>query len=165
MGDPFVVEFPDRPAKGKIHIRKTDEDTGEPVAGAKFEICAKEDILTPAGSVRVPAGSKVSTVVTDEKGQGQSDSLYLGTYEIREIEQPLGYVLAAEIYEVEIEYNGQETELVSAEAKITNKPVKVSLKKEGRRYRKRSERSKVRCLGKANAGGRVDLCHGSGRTD
>ena len=128
-GDPFVVEFPDRPAKGKIHIRKTDEDTGEPVAGAKFEICAKEDILTPAGSVRVPAGSKVSTVVTDEKGQGQSDSLYLGTYEIREIEQPLGYVLAAEIYEVEIEYNGQETELVSAEAKITNKPVKVSLKK------------------------------------
>lgn len=128
-GDPFVVEFPDKPAKGKIHIRKMDEDTGEPAAGAKFEICAKEDILTPAGSVRVPAGSKVSTIVTDEKGEGQSDSLYLGKYEIRETEQPSGYVLPEEIYEVELEYNGQETELVSAEVKITNKPVKVSLKK------------------------------------
>ena len=40
-----MVEFPDKPAKGKIHIRKMDEDTGEPAAGAKFEICAKEDIL------------------------------------------------------------------------------------------------------------------------
>ena len=128
-GDPFVVEFPDRPAKGKIYIRKTDEDTGEPLSGAKFEICAKEDILTPAGSVRVPAGSKVSTIVTDEKGEGQSDSLYLGKYEIRETEQPSGYVLPEETYEVELEYNGQETELLSAEVKITNKPVKVSLKK------------------------------------
>ena len=65
-GDPVVVEFSDRPAMGKIRIRKTDEDTGEPVAGASYEIRAKEDILTPAGTVRVPKGSLVSAIVTDE---------------------------------------------------------------------------------------------------
>ena len=127
--EPFVVEFSDRPARGKIHIKKTDADTGAPVAGAKFEIIAKEDIRTPAGSVRVPAGSKVSTIVTDEKGEGQSDSLYLGRYEIRETEQPSGYVLPEESCEVELEYNGQETELVSAAAEITNKPTRITLKK------------------------------------
>ena len=128
-GDPFVVEFSDRPAMGKIHIKKTDEDTGKAVSGAKFEITAKEDILTPAGSVRIPAGSTVGTIVTDENGEGQSDSLYLGRYEIRETEQPQGYVLPEKIYEVGLEYNGQETELVSAEAEITNKPTKITLKK------------------------------------
>ena len=126
-GDPFVVEFSDRPAMGKIRIRKTDEDTGEPVAGASYEIRAKEDILTPAGTVRVPKGSLVSAIVTDENGEGQSDSLYLGRYEIRETEQPSGYVLSEEVYEAELKYAGQATELVSAEAEVADQPVKVVL--------------------------------------
>lgn len=128
-GDPFVVEFSDRPAMGKIRIRKTDEDTGEPVAGASYEIRAKEDILTPAGTVRVPKGSLVSAIVTDENGEGQSDSLYLGRYEIRETEQPSGYMLSEEVYEAELKYAGQETELVSAEAEVADQPVKVVLEK------------------------------------
>ena len=38
-------------------------------------------------------------------------------------------MLPEKIYEVGLEYNGQETELVSAEAEITNKPTKITLKK------------------------------------
>lgn len=128
-GDPFTVEFSDRPAKGKILIKKTDSDTGEAVAGAKFEICAKEDILTPAGNVRVPKGSTVSSLITDERGEAQSDSLYLGKYEIRETEQPSGYVLAQEVYEAELKYEGERVEFVITEKEIANKPVEVLLKK------------------------------------
>lgn len=128
-GDPFVIEFTDRPVMGQICIKKTDSVTGQGVGGAKFEIWTKEDILTPAGNIRMPAGSLAGVIVTGEDGSGRLDSLYLGKYEIREIEQPPGYVLAEEGCEVELQYKDQETELVTVNLELPNQPTEVILRK------------------------------------
>lgn len=128
-GDPFVVEFADKPAMGRFCIRKTDEETGEAVQGAVFQIRAKEDILTPAGTVRMTKGSLAGEMITGEDGTAESDSLYLGKYEIQEIEQAPGYVRSEEVYEAELKYEGQETEIVTVDMVFTNKPVTVILRK------------------------------------
>ena len=126
-GDPFVVEFADKPAMGRIRIRKTDEETGEAIPGARFEIRAKEDILTPAGTVRMTKGSLAGLMETGDDGTAESDSLYLGKYDIREVEQAPGYVLSEEVYEAELKYEGQETEIVTENIEFTNKPTTVIL--------------------------------------
>lgn len=126
-GDPFVAEIADKPAKGRFCIRKTDEETGEAVAGAKFEIRAKEDIRTPAGTLLMAEGSLAGVMVTGSDGTAESDSLYLGRYEIQEIEQAPGYVLSEDVYEAELKYEDQETEIVTVNIEFTNKPTTVIL--------------------------------------
>lgn len=126
-GDPFVVEFTDKPAMGRICIRKTDEETGEGISGARFEIWAKEDILTPSGTVRMKKGTPAGLMVTGDDGTAVSGSLYLGKYEVREVEQSPGYVLSDEVYEAELKYEGQESEIVTDNIEFTNKPTTVIL--------------------------------------
>lgn len=126
-GDPYVVEFADKPAMGRIRIRKTDEETGSAIAGAKFEIRVKEDILTPSGTVRMEKGSLAGRMVTGADGTAESEALHLGKYEIREIGQAAGYVLSEEGYEAELKYEDQDTEIVAVNMEITNKPTTVIL--------------------------------------
>ena len=52
-----------------------------------FEIRAKEDIVTPDGTVRAEKGSTVATLITGEDGTAESDELFPGKYEIRETAQ------------------------------------------------------------------------------
>lgn len=126
-GDPFVAEIADKPAKGRFCIRKTDEETGDAVPGAKFEIRAKEDIRTPAGTLLMAEGSLAGVLATGADGTAESDSLPLGRYEIQEIEQAPGYVLSEEVYEAELKYEDQETEIATVNIEFTNKPTTVIL--------------------------------------
>ena len=126
-GDPFVAEIADKPAKGRFCIRKTDEETGDAVPGAKFEIRAKEDIRTPAGTLLMAEGSPAGVLATGADGTAESDSLPLGRYEIQEIEQAPGYVLSEEVYEAELKYEDQETEIATVNIEFTNKPTTVIL--------------------------------------
>lgn len=123
--EPFTVECQNEPARGILRIRKTDENTGERIPGVKFEIRAKEDILTPQGNIRVQKGSVVEVMETGEDGTAASGHLYLGKYEVRETSQAPGYILSGEIYDVELKYAGQEEEIVTEELEIKNHPTTV----------------------------------------
>lgn len=127
--EPFVAEFTDRPAMGRICIKKTDGETEEAVPGAIFEIRAGEDMLTPEGNIRVEAGALMETLETGADGTARSDQLYLGKYEIREVKQAEGYALSEEAYEVELQYRDQETEIVTETVEISNKPTTVIIAK------------------------------------
>ncbi len=123
--------------KGKISVLKTGDtfacvgaassaytdETGEMVvnpttyipvfeekglANAVFHVIAAEDIVTPDGTVRANVGDVVAELVTDENGYAETDLLYLGKYEIKEISAPFGYVKNPEIQAVELTYAGQE---------------------------------------------------------
>ena len=50
----------------------------------------------------------MAELTTDENGYAETDLLYLGKYEIREITAPYGYVLNCEPQFVELVYAGQE---------------------------------------------------------
>ena len=81
------------------------------LSGAVFQVIASEDILTADGTVRANAGDVVAELTTDENGYAETDLLYLGKYEVKEITAPDGYVLNTESQFVELTYAGQEIEV------------------------------------------------------
>ena len=126
--------------KGKISVRKTGDiftsvatassaytnENGEMIvnpttytpmfadgdlSGAVFQVIAVEDIVTLDGTTRAYAGDVVSEITTDENGYAETEPLYLGKYEVREIKAPYGYVLNNEPKDVELTYAGQEFEV------------------------------------------------------
>lgn len=81
------------------------------LSGAVFQVIAVEDIVTLDGTTRAYAGDVVSEITTDENGYAETEPLYLGKYEVREIKAPYGYVLNNEPKDVELTYAGQEFEV------------------------------------------------------
>lgn len=135
-----VVEKTNTAQKGKISVQKTGDifttvatassaytdENGETIvnpttytpvfangnlSGAVFQIIASEDIITADGTLRASAGDVVAEITTDENGYAETDLLYLGKYEVKEITAPDGYVLNAESQFVELTYAGQEIEI------------------------------------------------------
>lgn len=78
------------------------------LSGAVFQVIAAEDIVTLDGTIRANAGDVVAEITTNENGYAESDLLYLGKYEVKEITAPYGYVKNPEIHVVELTYAGQE---------------------------------------------------------
>ena len=132
-----VVEKTNTAQKGKISVQKTGDifttvatassaytdENGETIvnpttytpvfasgnlSGAVFQIIASEDIITADGTLRASAGDVVAEITTDENGYAETDLLYLGKYEVKEITAPDGYVLNAESQFVELTYAGRE---------------------------------------------------------
>ena len=97
------------------------------LAGAVYEITAAEDIYTLDGTLRYSAGEVVDTVTTDETGLAESKPLYLGKYEIREIEAPYGMVLNGEIHAAELVYAGQKIEITETAASFYNERQKAAV--------------------------------------
>ena len=95
--------------------------------GAVYEITAAEDIITPDGTTRYSKGEIVDTVTTDETGLAESKPLYLGKYEIREIEAPYGMILNEEIRTAELVYAGQEIEITETSASFYNERQKAAV--------------------------------------
>ena len=127
--EPILVQVKDLPAKGQIRIRKSDETNGEVLEGASFEIKAKKDIVTPDGTIRVKKGEVVDTITTEKDGTATSKELYLGSYQVKEVCQPEGYVLTDKTWDVELKYKDESTELVYETLEITNVLTKVVIEK------------------------------------
>lgn len=127
--EPITVKYEDAPAMGRIRIMKTDSETGDALADVEFTITAAEDIVTGDGTVRAAKGEVVDTLTTDEKGNAQSCDLYLGKYTVTETRQPSGYVLPGEGVDVELQYAGQDTPLVTEVLKLENIPTTLILEK------------------------------------
>ncbi|WP_294449570.1 SpaA isopeptide-forming pilin-related protein [uncultured Gemmiger sp.] len=127
--------------KGVIKISKTGEvfasvvekEVYQPIyavqglPGAIYEIIAAEDIYTLDGTLRASSGEVVDTVTTDENGMAESKALYLGKYQIRELEAPYGMVLNTEVRTVELVYAGQEVEITETAASFYNERQKVNV--------------------------------------
>ena len=102
------------------------------LSGAVFQVIAVEDIVTPDGTTRAYARDVVSEITTDKNGYAETEPLYLGKYEIREIKAPEGYVLNNEPKDVELTYTGQEFEVrdtVNTAFENEYQSVRISLSK------------------------------------
>lgn len=127
--EPLTVTFADTPAKGKIQILKTDEETGNSLKGAEFEVKAAEDIVTPDGTVRAAAGTIIDTITSNQNGIAETKELYLGKYEVIETKQPDGYIMPENAWTVELTYKDQNTEIVIKELEAVNKPTHIIIDK------------------------------------
>ena len=102
------------------------------LSGAVFQVIAVEDIVTLDGTVRANVGDVVAEITTDENGYAETEPLYLGKYEIREIKAPDGYVLNNKPKDVELTYAGQEFEVrdtVNTTFENEYQSVRISLSK------------------------------------
>ena len=97
------------PQTGAIKMNKLDRATGKNVlvAGCEFVVYAKEDIITGDGVMQCKAGAEAGRMKTTAEGVAVSAPLYLGTYIVKEIKAPTGYMRDEAIeVEVTIAYEG-----------------------------------------------------------
>ena len=102
------------------------------LSGAVFQVIAAEDIVTLDGTVHANAGDVVAEITTDENGYAETDLLYLGKYEIKEVQAPYGYVRNSESQFVELTYAVQEIAVLdTVNASFVNdyQSVEISLSK------------------------------------
>lgn len=123
---------------GRIHVLKTDQDTEQPLSGVTFQLTAKEDIYSLDGrnTLLYEAGQPVSVdisengqYVTNELGEIFIGNLPLGKYELKEIQTLDGYYSNADVYEIDLGYDGSDQTVYLEELKITNEKTKVDISK------------------------------------
>lgn len=96
-------------------LKKTDEDTGEPLAGVKIEVTDLE--------------GNQKDYVSNEQGEFLLEDLASGTYSFKEIKASPGYILDDQLYEFVVEKDGS----VEGTTSWTNAKNRVLLiKKDGR---------------------------------
>lgn len=92
--------------KGKVLIRKTDQDSGKQVAGATYAIYnASND-------------QEVARLTTLANGYASSDYLRFGNYYVKEVIAPNGYVLNNTKYPVTITENEQKIEVTGVDERV-----------------------------------------------
>ncbi len=145
----ILVEKEDARQKGKIQITKTgevasslegDAENGYTVkyedaglAGAKFNVIAAEDILSPdgRGTIVHESGYNVATIITNEAGIATTEDLPLGKYKVQEVEAPVGYMVIENTIDANIEYatDAAEAETVNLEVKNTRRKFEINFSK------------------------------------
>lgn len=109
-------------ARGKITVRKKDKETDSftpqgdaTMVGAEYGLYARMDIVHPDGHTGVvyPAGTLVDKRKFGESGEIEFTNLYFGSYYVKEIENPEGYLMDATEYPVRVSYKDQNTAVVA----------------------------------------------------
>ena len=135
----------DTSVKGKVNVEKrgevltgiTNKENGniefvyeeQGIAGAKYEVFARENILDPSndGTVLYKKGTVVDTITTGADGKGQSKALPLGEYSVREVQAPNGFVINNVVKDVSLTYKDQNTAIVYDDANFVNDRQKVEI--------------------------------------
>ncbi len=77
-----------------------------PIAGVKYQVIANEDIVTGDMKVHYKAGQVVDTFTSNDAGEFTT-KLYIGSYTLKMVECPKGYVFDKEDRLINVEYQGQ----------------------------------------------------------
>lgn len=104
----------------------TPEYKEQYLSGVTYEITAREDIVTPEGTVWFNKGDVVDTFTTGD-GITTSSLLQLGKYTIKETATQTGYVLDSNSYDFDIEYAGQMIDVVEIKQAYVNERQKLNL--------------------------------------
>uniref|UniRef100_UPI00257E29C2 SpaA isopeptide-forming pilin-related protein n=1 Tax=Blautia sp. TaxID=1955243 RepID=UPI00257E29C2 len=120
----FHHTFKNERVTAKISLQKLDAETKKAVPQgdailekAVYGLYARENIVHPDGvtGVMYKAGDQVATLTTDENGQASVSGLYLGSYYMKEITPPTGYLADENEYDLSCDYEGDMTAEVKRE--------------------------------------------------
>ncbi|MFR8287916.1 MAG: SpaA isopeptide-forming pilin-related protein [Coprococcus comes] len=129
----FSHTFTNERVNAKISLHKKDAETNQAVPqgdatleNAVYGLYAREDIVHPDGATGViyKAGEKVATLTTDEHGEASVDNLYLGSYYVKEITPPTGYLADENEYGLVCSYEGDLVATVERECTSQEQVVK-----------------------------------------
>lgn len=128
-----VVSMEDDAATGSASIHKSCSTDGGRLEGAKYDVVACEDIVSPAGLVQAGAGAVVASVTTGKDGTATASGLPLGAGSARfafvETEPPRGHVLDATPHEFTLTYKDDTTEVVTAAVEVQDEPTEIRINK------------------------------------
>ena len=141
----IFMNFDNKTQKGQVYVEKSGEmlsgveesetDYGTlytPVykekylSGVTYEITAREDIVTPEGTVWFHKEDVVDTFTTGDEIT-TSSLLQLGKYSIKETATQTGFVLDENSYDFDIEYAGQMIDVVEIKQAYVNERQKLDL--------------------------------------
>lgn len=141
----IFMNFDNKTQKGQVYVEKSGEmlsgakesktDYGtlytpeykeKYLSGVTYEITAREDIVTPEGTVWFHKGDVVDTFTTGN-GVTTSALLQLGKYSIKETATQTGFVLDENTYDFDIEYAGQMIDVVEIKQSYVNERQKLDL--------------------------------------
>lgn len=127
----FEEDWQNYRQKVKVTVLKKEKDTDRMLEGAIFGLFTKEDIKGRNGKVLMEAGTLIEQKTTDENGQilFKADLPVDGTYVVKEIYAPDGFVTSNEEKEFTFEYGRPEETEVSYEFGFENEPTTVELTK------------------------------------
>ena len=120
----FNHTFKNERVTAKISLQKLDAETKKAVPQgdatlekAVYGLYARENIVHPDGvtGVMYKSGDQVATLTTDENGQASISGLYLGSYYVKEITPPTGYLADENEYDLSCDYEGDMTAEVKRE--------------------------------------------------
>lgn len=112
-GQTATVEFKNNEPTGKIFVYKVS-DNNDKVAGAVFSVRAEEDIKNAAGTKTFyTKGQEVIQIISAEgTGIAETPELPLGSYSVREVQAPKGYLLNENVYQANLVYQNSTTPVV-----------------------------------------------------
>lgn len=125
------VTFANERQKVDLSVVKMDGETAEHISGAEFGLYAATDICNADGKVIVEKDTLLEVAVSDENGDVAFVKDYpLGTYYVKELRAPAGYVSSDDVIEFEVGYQGQDVKCVSIFATFHNFPTTFEFTKE-----------------------------------
>lgn len=121
----IIIDAVNNRIMGQVKIHKYDEVTGRNLANIEFEIIAKDDIISPQGTLIAGKGTVMDSIATDQKGNAQSNLLNLGNYTLKEVNAPEGYLNVTQDFSLTAE--NTDVEIVEKKLEIANSPNHIYL--------------------------------------
>lgn len=126
--------------KGKITLEKTIEeiedadfaliDKNADMSGIKFGLYAAEDIIDMAdGEVKYDKGDLVGEYNLSKDGKLTIEGLWVGDYQLKELETLDGLVLDDTVYDISITKTDNTTKVISVAKEVVNKTTRTEITK------------------------------------
>ena len=123
------AEFINDRQKVEMSVVKKDAENEKGLSGAEFGLYAKEDIKA-GDKVLVKADELLTKAVTGEDGKAVFEQdLPFGTYYVKEISAPDGFVSSDEILEFDATYQGQDIPTIKLKSVKKNQPTTIEVTK------------------------------------
>ena len=115
-GETTTVEFKNDEPLGKILIYKVNEN-GDKVDNAEFEVTATENITNVAKTKTFYTKGQTVAKIKTVDGVASKDNLPMGSYQVKEINAPYGYLVNEKVYSAKLEYKNNTTPVVEIQIK------------------------------------------------
>lgn len=130
------IPFYNKKVKGQINISKYGEEIviqdnkynykEIPLEKVIFHLYAKEDIYENRLLI-YPKDSLIKEVTTNNEGKTEINDLPLGNYYLKEISTKENHMLDDNVYDIELKYKDEKTEIVTSNIEIKNSMYKGTL--------------------------------------
>ena len=117
--------------KAKVTVVKKEKNTDRVLEGGVFALYTKNDILNAEGEVILKADTMIEQKATDQDGRivFTADLPINGSYYVKEVQAPAGFVTTEEIKEFDFAYAGEEVAEVSFEFTYEDEPTTFEITK------------------------------------